>query len=131
MVSHVDRESIPSVSMSCTIPGPPQPQERARRDPRSGRWFTPRRTRQYAATARQSAIAARPAGWPLDARYRVELDLHFGDRRRRDLDNVCKAVLDALNRTVWADDSQIVEIVLRGHVDREAPRAELMVEVVR
>ena len=119
-----------TLAMECTIPGPPRPQERARRDPRSGRWFTPRKTRQYAATARQSALAARPAGWPMDARYRVELDFHFPHKRRRDLDNVCKAVLDALNRAVWDDDSQISEITLRGHVDREQPRAELRVEVL-
>jgi len=40
------------------------------------------------------------------------------------------AVLDALNLAVCDDDSQISEITLRGHVDRDQPRAELRVEVL-
>ena len=46
-----------------------------------------------------------------DGPVAVSLDVMFPDRRRRDLDNVCKAVLDAIGYAgIYRDDSQIVEL---------------------
>ena len=43
--------------------------------------------------------------------YSVSLIAFPSDRRRRDLDNIFKATLDALTRAkIWRDDSQVVEI---------------------
>ena len=51
-------------------------------------------------------------------RLRVEIEVHAPDRRKRDIDNVCKATLDALTKSgVYNDDSQIdVLIVIRRSV---------------
>ncbi|RME52984.1 RusA family crossover junction endodeoxyribonuclease [Candidatus Woesearchaeota archaeon] len=38
--------------------------------------------------------------------------LSFPDRRKRDLDNYAKTILDALNGTVWKDDSQIQKLII-------------------
>lgn len=47
-------------------------------------------------------------GEPLRGRLQVTMYAHPPDRRRRDLDNVQKALLDALQHAgVYADDSQI------------------------
>lgn len=44
----------------------------------------------------------------------VQVDLHPPDRRRRDIDNTQKALLDALqNAGLYEDDSQIVDLHLR------------------
>ncbi len=44
----------------------------------------------------------------------VEVDLHPPDRRRRDVDNSCKALLDAICAAgVYADDSVIGELHVR------------------
>ena len=43
----------------------------------------------------------------------VEIDFYNGNRRRRDLDNMAKLVLDALNRHAYEDDNQVVELNLR------------------
>jgi crossover junction endodeoxyribonuclease RusA len=41
-------------------------------------------------------------------RLAVEIEAHVPDKRKRDLDNLFKAVLDSLTHAgVWADDSQI------------------------
>ena len=42
----------------------------------------------------------------------VELEIvcYFADRRRRDLDNVVKAVSDGLGGVAYADDSQVVKV---------------------
>jgi len=47
----------------------------------------------------------------------VTLVLHAPDRRRRDLDNYQKCLLDALTHAgVWEDDSQLEQMaVFRGH----------------
>jgi crossover junction endodeoxyribonuclease RusA len=46
-----------------------------------------------------------------DGRVRVCIYASPPDRRRRDLDNLCKPMLDALTHAgVWADDSQIDDL---------------------
>jgi crossover junction endodeoxyribonuclease RusA len=40
----------------------------------------------------------------------VELDFLLPDRRKRDLDNLSKAVLDSMNKIVWKDDNQVVDL---------------------
>ena len=47
-------------------------------------------------------------------------------RRRVDIDNLLKAVMDAGNGTTWADDSQIVHIVANIRVEPAAPRTEIV-----
>ena len=54
----------------------------------------------------------------LDGQLLVEVVLHMPDKRRRDLDNYMKALLDALTLAgVWEDDSQIDQLAIyRGTV---------------
>lgn len=48
----------------------------------------------------------------LTGELEVLLGFVLPDKRRRDLDNCSKAVLDALNKTLWNDDSQIVKLTI-------------------
>ena len=53
----------------------------------------------------------------------VEIDFYNGNKRRRDLDNMAKLVLDALNRHAYEDDNQVVELNLRKfYTDKERAR---------
>jgi len=77
-------------------------------------------------------------GWLIKERLGGEWDTHrysFGvrarfflsNRRKVDLDNLMKPIMDAGTRVVWADDSQVVEIyaiVLQGDPD---PRVEVLI----
>ena len=48
------------------------------------------------------------------SRLELEIDAHPPDNRRRDLDNLLKPILDALQYAeVFEDDSQIVKILIR------------------
>lgn len=79
---------------------------------------------------RKYRLAARGGftGEPFTGRLAVRVIVCPPDRRRRDLDNTCKACLDALSpergkvsgfQGVWLDDSQIdILIVERGPVHR-------------
>ncbi len=49
-----------------------------------------------------------------EKRFSVAIDAHPPDYRRRDIDNILKALLDALTYAgVWDDDSQIDHIDIR------------------
>jgi crossover junction endodeoxyribonuclease RusA len=41
---------------------------------------------------------------------RVDINIHPPDRRKRDLDNLLKSLLDSLNGKAYGDDSQVDEI---------------------
>lgn len=65
-----------------------------------------------------------------DANVVVRINAWFPDKRRRDIDNVLKAPLDALTSArVWNDDSQIVYLsIRRAGIDRAHPRLEIAIE---
>jgi len=49
----------------------------------------------------------------LGAGLSVEVYLHFRDKRKRDVDNVCKPLLDALQHAgAFKDDSQVDKLYL-------------------
>lgn len=54
------------------------------------------------------------ACWPFTERLAVTINVHPPDRRRRDLDNIPKAVLDLLTHGgVYLDDSQIDRLLIQ------------------
>ena len=66
--------------------------------------------RQYHESAKR-AIAGQWHGQPLSGRIRLRLKALQKDRRRRDLDNLLKATMDALTTAeVWLDDSQVDDL---------------------
>ena len=57
-------------------------------------------------------ILARLGVRPLDGPLAITIDVHPPDRRRRDIDNIQKSLLDALEHGgAYHDDSQIVRLV--------------------
>ena len=52
------------------------------------------------------------------------------DRRRRDNDNITKTIKDALNGIAYVDDSQVAEEHFYRSIDRDAPRVEIVIEVL-
>lgn len=63
---------------------------------------------------------------------KVTIGLHPPDRRRRDIDNPIKPLLDALTHAgAWEDDSQIRALhVWMREPDRDNPRAVVEIESV-
>ena len=56
----------------------------------------------------------------------VSVDLYPPDKRKRDIDNTMKALLDALTHAgVWKDDSQIVQLIINRR-DIESPGRALV-----
>ena len=61
----------------------------------------------------------------------VDIQAWMPDNRRRDLDNLQKASLDALAKAgAFSDDSQRVDLrIRRAGIDRDHPRLEVLMEV--
>lgn len=57
----------------------------------------------------------------------VEIHLYFTDKRRRDVDNYLKLILDAIEGEIYKDDSQIKRLTIRKHLDQEEAKAEVSV----
>jgi Holliday junction resolvase RusA-like endonuclease len=45
--------------------------------------------------------------------WKVEINLYVSDKRRFDIDNTAKILLDCLNGMVWVDDSQVTLLIIR------------------
>lgn len=81
--------------------------------------------RRVAAVVWESGVINPPLSCPL----RLSLEVFPPDRRRRDLDNLLKAVQDSLvTAGVMLDDSQINEIAVRRRM-YEPPHGFVLVEI--
>lgn len=99
--------------ISMVLPWPPSVNlmwRTPRSGPLAGRTMLSEDGRKY---RRAVADAVLQQGRPKIGESRVALDIEvrMPDRRRRDLDNIPKAILDGLTHAgVWADDNQIDDL---------------------
>lgn len=107
-----------------TLPWPPSTNRYWRHW--QGRTLLSREGRTYREAA---VILSRGAGSVGDAPCRVAILAHKPDARRRDLDNLLKASLDALAAAgVYTDDAQITSLLIESAgIDRERPRLEITI----
>jgi hypothetical protein len=73
------------------------------------------------------ALAARPAGWPLDASYAMEVIGYWPDRRCGDADRLVSIVMDALEGVAYKADRQVRAQCSAVLLDRLVPRTEVLV----
>lgn len=91
--------------------------------------FTPKRTANYEALIRDYAALA----WKADpTRLSVAVTLRFyrATAHKCDLDNLCKAVLDALQGIIFENDAQMWILHAEKAIDRDNPRVEILMEVL-
>lgn len=116
--------------MTFTVPGVPIPKARPR--VANGHAYTPQRTADYERLVQYVYKLAAKGAPPLTAPCAVEMVFRFAipacARRKRlpdrvlpgdpythtpDTDNLCKAILDALNGIAFTDDALVVRIAAR------------------
>jgi crossover junction endodeoxyribonuclease RusA len=61
----------------------------------------------------------------LTGKVKLVIRLFFGTKRRQDIDNFNKLILDALTGIIWEDDSQIQELKIIKDYDKAEPRIEI------
>jgi Holliday junction resolvase RusA-like endonuclease len=87
------------------------------RDPRVSDWQN---------DVKYSAYLAMDGLAPFGDDLAVVIEFVLPDKRRIDLDNLSKAVLDGCNKVVWKDDRQIVDLHLKKTIGKN-PHALVMV----
>lgn len=118
--------------VTLTLPSPPSVNRIWRHG--RGRNYLSDEAKEFKLAAK---VAAAKAGYlkggafpfPKGTAIRVTLTW-YRNRRAGDLDNRAKATLDCLNRVLWADDEQVVELHLFRRDDPKNGRVELIVEAV-
>ena len=59
-------------------------------------------------------------------KFALEISFFLKDNKK-DIDGLLKGLLDSLNKILWEDDRQIVELRVFKKVDKERPRTELRI----
>lgn len=100
---------VPEKVVRFEVPGEPRSKQRPRVTQRGT--FTPKETIEAERHVRDCWRATGEQPF----RYGLLVDITFynGNRRRRDLDNMAKLVLDALNKEAYEDDVQVLELNVR------------------
>lgn len=125
--------------MEFIVEGEPQGKARPRFSRRSETVYTPSKTAKYEKEIRDSFLAAGGKMIPDGGYVTVAVDAYFkipksyakGKRlackyninrpdKKPDIDNVLKAVLDALNKVAYEDDKQVVEVRCRKWYSRSS-----------
>jgi crossover junction endodeoxyribonuclease RusA len=103
------------MTLSFTLPYPPSVNTYWRhpsRGPLAGRHLISQEGRDYRTAV--CAYVAEGQTKPVTGPLAVDIEAFFPDRRRRDLDNILKSLLDSLTHAgVWEDDSQITDLRIR------------------
>jgi len=108
----------------------PIPQPR----PRFSRFGTyePKRITEYKGKIKAAGLAAMAGREVIQSAVEVRIKLYRKykrcSRRYGDVDNRVKAICDALNKVVYADDSQIVRCLVEKFTDKEQPRIEIEIK---
>lgn len=101
------------------VSGNPKPKERPRRG-KTGQIYTPDSTQTWEYHYRTMTMTKNHPQIPSKAIGAVFL-VFRGDRRRVDIDNILKALMDALNGAAYTDDSQIDGVAIRLHHNADNP----------
>jgi len=113
--------------MRFEIPGRPVPKGRPRLGVhgRKAYVYTPPKTKEYEELVGWVARCAgcKPAGEPVA----VVLDIYV--RRRMDVDNVAKSILDGLTGVAYEDDDQVVELLVCKHRVKAAAEERVEIEI--
>ncbi len=112
-----------------TLPYPPSGNH-IHKHTRAGIHYLTPVARKYYADVAELFLINRQKGLD-DGKLHVEIDVYPPDRRRRDLDNLCKTVFDACTKAgIWNDDSQIHKLVVEKMNVVEHGRVSLRVTTI-
>jgi len=102
-----------------------------------GRRFMPPKTKEYVEIVQTTSkkyllmnfSSLEQAQLPTTKPLSMTLTYYFKDKRRRDVDNYSKCILDALQTIIYNDDNQIQHLTLSKYIDRENPRTEITITI--
>jgi Holliday junction resolvase RusA-like endonuclease len=114
----------PNLFLLVNMPIEPVAKERPRSTAK-GQTYTPARTREAEKVIGTLLRAANRNSPPVDEPVGVALHFDCTSRRRNDVDNLAKLVLDAANGIVWTDDRHVAELHVTRTQGAATPRVQL------
>lgn len=136
--------------MEFIVEGEPQGKARPRFSRRSGTVYTPAKTAKYEKQIKAAFLAAGGETFPIDSYVSVTVNAYFsipksymkGKRlackhnisrpaKKPDIDNILKAVLDALNGVAYEDDKQVIEVTCRKWYSQSAGYLKICVTEIK
>ena len=128
-----------TMAVVCSFDVPGAPVGKGRPRVTRGGAYTPERTRQY---ERRVALVAtthllKRLDWRMDARYALVVEARHARTRKGepskkapDIDNVIKAVADALEGIAYENDRQVVEVHGYTEHTHDEPRTRVVVQIL-
>ena len=68
--------------------------------------------------------------FPGDTNVKVQIFLTFPTRRKQDIDNYCKGILDSMAGKIYIDDSQITELFVTKTYQKGVTACTILVEEI-
>lgn len=99
----------PAKAVHFTVPGEPRSKERPRAT-RNGVIYTPAKTQEAEIIVKNAFLEQVPNGTYFTTPVIVAIVFFNGNKRRRDVDNMAKLVMDALNKVAYEDDYLVWEM---------------------
>jgi len=98
-----------------------------------GKVYIPKKIKDYESSLKTfaKAVMKKEKRQPTKKLVKIKIVYYYGTKRRKDLLNLPKTTCDALNETVYKDDSQIHQASLKKKLDRDNPRVHIIVEEMR
>ncbi len=128
--SWVIRYMSDGIGISFRVDGEPVPKQSTRFDGK-GHAHTDPRVRgwqEHVMWKAKEAVNMIPGGFmAYTCDLMVILTFYLGNKRRVDLDNLSKCVLDGMSGIIYADDRQVINLVLSKKINKENPGVEVMV----
>jgi len=75
----------------------------------------------------QREVKSQYKGELLTGDVKLEIKYYLSTKRKTDLDNLNKLVLDSMSGFVYQDDKQIIELHLYKDYDKKLPRIEIKI----
>lgn len=119
---------------------------RPRMNPKTGRAYTPTKTKLYEYVLREAFVKAYPAFRPIENKCKVKIFAYFDipkstskkkkiemldnkitPTKKPDIDNITKIVLDAMNKFAFKDDTQVTLLEVEKRYS-EVPRIYVRIE---
>ena len=67
----------------------------------------------------------------ITGKVKLDITFSFKDRRKRDIDNYLKVLLDSLKGLAFEDDDQIYELTVKKHIGCTSEGVDIWVEGLR
>jgi len=93
-----------------------------------GRYASVYMTAEWKKMKQDYAIQAKMQWSMLEGNICMEIHFYFWDKRKHDIDNYNKIVLDSLSGVIYEDDEQIQELHIYKYYDKKNPRIELNID---